>query len=276
MEMKLNRRVVQHTLSLMVSLVIAALPSQAATLSLSGSSLSLSNFNQIPQSVTSLTNTNTFASAAASNALDTANTLSTAQALAIAEANIILAPSPSVSNDSLSLALGQGSSYSGLGQSQAQNLGTFFIEANQSLSFTFDSSLFLQAATDNLSLENANSIGNLSFVVSDSESQYIYGFFDLFGNLATQNNDDFLNLQVGNNITLASAPSLQSAFGGTQESAQASVSGSFDYLFTQPTTVTLSAFTGNQANVQAVPENANPIAFVLFGLMGIAIRAWKK
>jgi hypothetical protein len=252
----------------MVSLVIASLPSQAATLSLSGSLLSLSNFNQSPYSPSSSTNANTFA--AARNPLDIANAFGTA------EVNFISAPSPSVSNDSLSLALGQGSSYSGLGQSQAQNLGTIFIEANQSLSFTFDSSLSLLATTDNPSLENANSIGNLSFVVSDSQSQDIYGSFSLSGNLATQNNDDFLNLQVGNNVTLASAPSLLSAFGGNQESAQALASGSFNYLFTQPTTVTLSAFTDNQANVQTVPENVNPIAFVLFGLMGIAVRAWKK
>jgi hypothetical protein len=266
--MKLNQRAVQHTLSLVASLVVAALPSQAATLSLSGSSLSLSNFNQSPQNTASLTNTNTFT--AAPNALDTANALSTA------EANFISAPFPSVSNDSASLALGQGSSYSGLGQSQAQNLGTFSVGANQSLSFNFESSFILQAVADNPSLENANSIGNLSFVVRDSESQYIYGSFDLSGNLATQNSDDFLNLQVGNNITLASTPSLQSTFGGNQELAQASASGSFDYLFTQPTTVTLSAFTDNQVNVQAVPESANPIAFVLFGLMGIGLRAWKQ
>ena len=266
--MKLSRRVVQHTLSLVVSLVIAALPSQAATLSLSGSSLSLSNFNQSPQSTASSTNTNTFT--AAPNALDSAN------ALATAEANFISVPSPSVTNNSVSLALGQGGSYSGLGQSQAQNLGTFFVEANQSLSFSFGSSLFLQAAADDPFLENANSIGNLSFFVRDSESQYIYGSFDLSGNLATQNNGDFLNFQVGNNITLASTPSLQSAFGGNQELAQASVNGSFDYLFTQPTAVTLSAFTDNQVNVQAVPENVNPIAFLLFGFMGIGLRAWKQ
>lgn len=266
--MELSRRVVQHTLPLVVSLVMAALPSQAATLSLSGSSLSFSNFNQSPQSTTSLTNTNTFT--AAPNALDTANALSTA------EATFISAPSPAVSNVSRSLALGQGVSYSGLGQSQAQNLGTFSVGANQSLSFNFESSFILQAVADNPSLENANSVGNLSFVVRDSESQFIYGSFDLSGNLATQNSDDFLNFQADNNITLASTPSLQSAFGGNQELAQASVNGSFDYLFTQPTSVTLSAFTDNQANVQAVPENVNPIAFILFGLMGIGLRAWKQ
>jgi hypothetical protein len=271
MKPKLNRRFIEWALLFTASLAAVSststLASQAATLSLSGSSLSLSNFNQSPQSTASLTNTNTFT--AAPNALDAANALGTA------EANFISAPSPSVNNDSASLALGQGVSYSGLSQSQAQNLGTFFIEANQSLSFNFGGSLLLQAVADNPSLENANSMGNLSFAVRDSESQYIYGSFDLSGNLATQNNNDSLNLQVGNNITLASPPNLQSAFGGNQESAQASASGSFNYFFTQPTTVTLFALTSNEANAQAVPENPNPIAFVLFGLMGIGIKAWR-
>jgi hypothetical protein len=265
--MKLSQRTVENTLSLMIPFFVAALPGQAATLSLSGGSLGLSNFNQSPQSTSSATNTNTFT--AAPNALDTAN------ALGNSEANFISAPSPAVSNDSVSLALGQGGSYRSLGQSQTQNLGTFSVGANQSLSFNFESSFILQAAADNPSLENANSIGNLSFTVSDSGSQYIYGSFGLSGNVSTQNNDDSLNFQVGNNITLASPPNLQSAFGGNQESAQASASGSFNYFFTQPTTVTLFAFTNNEANAQAVPENANPIAFVMFGLMGIGLKAWR-
>ncbi len=265
--MKLSQRVVQHPLSLVVSLVIAALPSQAATLSLSGSSLSLSNFNQSPQSTNSSTNTNTFASAP--NALDTTFANSNA------EANFISAPFATASNNAASLAFGQGNTYSGLAQSQTQNLGTFNIGANQSLSFNFESLLFLQAVADNPSLESANSAGNLSFVVSDSTSQNIYGAFGLSGNLATQNNDDFLNLQ-GDNIALGSAPILQSLVGGNQESEQASVNGSFNYFFNQPTSVTLSVFTDNLANVQAIPENPNPIAFVLFGLLGIALKAWKQ
>jgi hypothetical protein len=265
--MKLSRRMVQNTLSLIVPLLITALPSQAATLSLSGGSLGLSNFNQSPQDISSSTNASTFISAP--------NPLDTAKALGTAEANFISAPAPAISNDSVSLASGQGSSYTSLAQSQAQNLGTFSVGANQSLSFNFDSSFILQAVADDPSLESANAIGNLSFVVSDSASQYIYGFFDLSGNLATQNNSDSLNFQVGNNITLASLPNIQSAFGGNQESAQASASGSFNYFFTQPTTVTLFALTSNEANAQAVPENANPIAFVLFGLMGIGLKAWK-
>jgi hypothetical protein len=229
--------------------------------------LNLSNFSQSPQSTNSSTSTNT--SASAPNPLDAANALSSA------EATFVSAPSTTALNDSVSLAVGQGNTYSGLAQSQAQNLGTFDIGANQSLSFNFESSLFLRAIADNPSLESANSTGNLSFIVSDSTSQNIYGVFGLSGNLATENNSDFLNLQ-GDNVTLASAPSLQSLVGGNQELAQASVNGSFNYFFTQPTAVTLSVFTGNQASVQAIPENANPIAFVLFGLMGIALKAWKQ
>jgi hypothetical protein len=69
---------------------------------------------------------------------------------------------------------------------------------------------------------------------------------------------------------------LQSLVGGNQESEQASVNGSFNYFFNQPTSVTLSVLTDNLANVQAIPENPNPIAFVLFGLLGIALKAWKQ
>ena len=269
--MKLHRGIVQPILFLIAPLVLSSaltsFPGQAATLSLSEGMLNFSNFSQGPQSTNSSTNTNTFASAP--NPLDTAFANSTA------EANFISAPFASASNNAASLAFGQGNTYSGLAQSQAQNLGTFNIGANQSLSFNFESSLFLQAVADNPSLESANSTGNLSFVVSDSTSQNIYGAFGLSGNLATQNNDDFLNLQ-GDNIALGSAPVLQSLVGGNQESEQASVNGSFNYFFNQPTSVTLSAFTDNLANVQAIPENPNPIAFVLFGLLGIALKAWKQ
>jgi hypothetical protein len=263
--MTLHRRSIQGALLFTVSLGSStALASHAATLSLSESTLNLSNFNQSPQDTASSTLANTFVEGSQANAFSTAN------------ATFFAAPPVSVSNNSASLASGQGNFYSGLGQSQAQNLGAFFVGANQSLSFNFESSLVLRAAADNPSFEGARSTGNLFFLVRDSTSQNIYGSFGAFGNVATQDNNDFLDFQIGNGVTLAGTPTAQTAFGSSQESAQASANGSFAYFFEQPTTVSLLAFTNNQADVQAVPENPNPIAFVLLGLAGIAARAWKK
>lgn len=264
--MKLNRRSIQWALLLTASLGFSptTFASHAATLSLSESTLNLSNFNQSPQSTASSTNTNAFAEGNQANAFSTAN------------ATFFAAPPVSASNNSASLASGQGNFYSGLGQSLAQNLGTFSVGANQSLSFNFESSLALRAAADNPTFESAQSTGSLFFLVRDSTSQNVYGSFGAFGNLATQNNNDFLDFQIGNGVTLASPPTTQILLGGRQETAQASANGSFAYFFEQPTTVNLLAFTGNQADVQAVPENPNPIAFVLFGFVGIVARAWKK
>jgi hypothetical protein len=264
--MKLNRRFIQWALFLTASLGSATTASagHAATLSLSESTLNLSNFNQSPQDTASSTIANTFAEGNQANAFSTAS------------ATFLAAPPVSASNNSASLASGQGNFYSGLGQNQAQNLGSFSVGANQSLSFNFESSLILRAATDNPSFEGARSTGNLFFLVSDSTSQNVYSSFGAFGNVATQDNNDFLNFQIGNGVTLAGTPTTQTVFGGSQESAQTTANGSFAYFFEKPTTVNLLAFTNGQADVQAVPENPNPIAFVLFGLAGIVARAWKK
>lgn len=235
--------------------IFVASPSLAATLASSGGELTLYNINQIPQEVTSLTGTNTFATAE----------LGLTTALADAQASFIVNASTAASSNSDSTTFGEGLIYQGIADSFSQVIGNFFIEANQFFTLDFAASLNLEASIDTLQSESASAMGSLSFLLIDSTTQAIYDSFSILSNLTAQGDDDYLEYQTNGNITLTSN-STATSFGGTQEFANASVEGSLQQFFTSPTNVTLLAVTTNQASVASVktPESSSPVALLGF------------
>lgn len=265
---KLAKNVPWFLAPLVTSSVFVASPSLAVTLASSGGELILYNINQIPQDIAAITNTNTSATA------DMGSTTAQAEA----EASFIVA-STSASLGSDSITFGEGSIYEGTADSTSEVLGTFFIEANQSLTLDFTAFLDLETSVDALASETASAIGDLTFLLIDSTTQVIYDTFSLMSNLTSQGDDDSLTYEASDGITITS-DSTETNFGGTQESASASIEGSLDRLFTSPTTVDLVAVTTNQASVtgaQSVPESSSRLALLgCFSLMAIGLGVKRK
>jgi hypothetical protein len=248
--------------------IFVASPSLAATLASSGGELTLRNINQIPQDIATLTNTNTFATAE----------IGSTTALAGAQAEFIVDASASASLNSGSLTSGDGIIYQGLADSISQVFGNFSVGANQYFTLDFTASLGLEASTDTLQSESASATGNLSFLLIDSTTQAIYESFSLLSYLDSQGDNDYLEYQASENITLTNNSS-QTSFGGTQEFANASVEGSLQHLFTSSTNLTLVAVTTNQASVASVktPESSSSVAILGFlGTIGMGFGVKRK
>ena len=238
--------------------VLVALPSFAATLASSGGKLTITNFSQNPQNISTFSDTNT--SAISQNGLTEAN--------ANAQADFTVDSSSSAALNSDSTTFGVGQEYQGNANSISQVLGNFFVAANQDFTLDFTADLELGTSIDNPQFESANAIGSLALLAIDSTTQAIYDSFSIFGNLNTQGDGDSLEYQSSQNITLTSN-STETIFGGTQESAKASVKGSLQNRFDSPTNLTLVAVTTNQASVKT-PESSNTLALLGFcGALGL-------
>jgi hypothetical protein len=267
--MKLKIRLAKYVLCcvtpVVTGFVFASSPTLAATLSSSGGQLQIYNINQIPENVETLTDTNTFATA------ELGSTTAEAQAVA----SFIVDASASAAN----LTFGEGEIYQGIADSMSQVLGSFSIEEpNTYFTFDFSASLFVQTSIDTPQAESANALTNLFFLLIDGSTQTVYDAFGLFGNLTTPGDDDYLQPQINGNISLTNS-SISTSFGGTQESANVSVEGSLQRLFTTPTNLTLLAATTNRSSVTSVPvpEPSSTLGLVGFlGSMGIWFGAKRK
>jgi hypothetical protein len=238
--------------------IFVASPSLAATLASSGGELTITNINQTPQGFVTLADTNTFTTAE--------NGSTVAAAGSQAEFTVNASTSASFTE-----AFGEGVSYQGSADGISLALGNFSVQANEYLTFDFTASLNLEASIDTLQSESASAMGNLTFSLIDSTTQFVYDSFSILSNLTTPGDSDGLEYQTSGNISLTNK-STETSFGGTQESAKASVQGSLQHLFTSPTNLTLVAVTTNQASVASVktPESSSALALLgFFGAMGI-------
>lgn len=244
---------------------IAASPSLAATLASSEAEFQIDNFSNNPLNVFTLTDTSTLAIA------------TSAQVVAEADAFALFVNNPSeppfALNSSFSRANGEGSNYLGQAQSLAAVIGyNFLIGEGETFSFDFDGFLGLETSIDNSQLESANAAGNLSFNLYDSSDSNNLRFLDSFkvsSNLTTPGDDDFLDLQVTNNINLTS--DLNSS-GGMQEFASASVQGQYSRYFPNSANLTLIEVKTNEASVAAIPEPRSTLGLLLFCLIGIGYK----
>lgn len=261
-----SRLVIGTVLAEFATVGIITSPSQAASLALSEATVEFSNFSSSPLDTLASTSANTFAAAEPD---------SSAVAVAEAEALFVVEP-PSAFNSTLSAVVGEGSNYSGLAESQAQIVGNFFVEANQSFAFDFTADFNLSTSVDEPTVESASATGDLGFFLVDTNEQTnIYDFFVVSGNLTTPGTNDFIYSKKSDNLTL-SLNSYADDFEGPQESITVSVDGSLERSFDQPTAVTLIEAKVNQTSVP-VPETESAIALLLFlGFMGNRYAAQKK
>lgn len=251
---------------IVASAVVFAPGVNAATFALSEASAAFTQFSLIPESQEVFTNTNT-----KTIAID-----GEVSANSDAEA-VFFATPPEAANFSFSEVEGEGAEYRGVATSQAKVLGSFFIpQAAKDKAFSFDFSLNLSLFTevDDATFESANAIGTIAFWIyggSDPNNLSLLDFLTVEGIVSTANNNDTLKFNQTANIILANN-TLSSNFGGLQESAQASISGSYHRLFQGETYITLVEAKSNEASAEAVPEPTTTFAALISGAIGWALK----
>lgn len=272
---KLNLGLCLCLTPLVTGSVLAASPTLAATLASSEARVNIGNFSHNPFDVSAITNTNTHTVAIQGKVTADAN------AEAVFPFNPSLPEKPAF-NTSSSQADGAGLGYFGLAQSHAALIGyNFVVEGNNNFSFDFQAFLDLNTSIDDFSFEHANADGGVSlqlYDTTDFNNWLLLDTFSLDGRLATLGNRDFLDYDKTNNITFdPSKTSFASSFGGTKESANASVVGKYSRHFNRFTSLTLIEAKGNQVAVKAkVPEPSSLMGLLLFGLGGISYGLKKK
>ncbi|MBW4559323.1 MAG: hypothetical protein KME59_26125 [Trichormus sp. ATA11-4-KO1] len=247
---------------LITSYSLAIAPSRAATFGYSEANLNFTNINTDP--LVFLTDADGF-----TNVNGMANAFSFAQA----DASSFL---QQASNSTFSEAFGEGRSYLGEAESQSRLIGLFFVDADQHFSFDFTAYLELETSIDNPLEENAIAFGEIDFELIDIDNSNVLDFFLLVGDIVTPDNSDFITFDKSDNITFTNSITT-SNFGGIKENATASLQGSVQRHFANPTNLALIAFTRNQVVVVAVPEPSAKTG-LLFGaiLIGFTIKAKRK
>lgn len=244
LNLKLVTRLFLSATPFITGSVFVASPSFAASESCAATNVNFSLFSHNPFSIFTETDTNT----------TTVTTDGASIAAANADANFAINPDASQTtayNTAQSHTKGDGNSYLGLGESSAALLGyKFLVGAGETFSFNFKAFLDMGTSVDNPFAEGANSFGSIAFQLfeeTDSASTLLDSFA-LFGNVTSFGNTDFIDNQHSGNIFLDHSD-ISSAFGGTQEFAQASISGQYSRTFATPTYVTLFETKTTQAFV---------------------------
>ena len=264
---------------------MTALPSKAATFASSRGFLE-TEFSQNSLVTETATNTNALTNAG-SNSSVTAEAL--ADATFVSDSSVPLScvsgslRTPAACNVSLSQAEGKGNTYFGLGQSDSKVIGNFSVKAGDVLSFDFLTGLSLEKATDNLDSEYASASGKVGFQLYDDKSNTLLNSFKISGNLNPAGSNFLLNYQGNKSLTFNQiATSINTTSGGNQE-IQTLVRGSYSRNFNSQTEPILI---GNQTNKVSVgepqsstvrvPEPSSTLAFLLFGLGCMGVKAKKK
>lgn len=251
--------------SIVASTAIASSPVLAATLANSEAQFQLNNFSHKPQTTSTFADTKGFTTAAPPGG-DVRNS---ARSLAFFPPQ-----TPSALSSSFSLSFGEGRNYSGEVQSEAQVLGTFAIEAGETFSFDFASSLDLETSIQDPQTEGATAAGDISLLLLDNAT--VLDDFLVLGNLSTPGDtSDFLLSDISDNITLTNN-SQTTSFGGNEEFATISVRGSFERSFNRPTNLTLIQGQMNSASVADPPVSVPEASFGLALLVLSAVSTLKR
>lgn len=248
------------------SLMLVASPTKAATFATSQGQSLFANFSQDPFSTETITDTQTIA----------ISTGGSAAALNDAEALFLVNP-PVGSSLSSSRALGNNKNYFALAESTTVVHGSFNVEAGTLFSFDFITSLDLETSIDIPIQEIAISAGKASFVLFDVVHENSLEFFNIFGNLKSFDDTDFLSIEKSENVTLLEPGSLfQQSFGGNQEFATAFVQGRVEHKVEKNTVLALIEIRKNQAIVQS-PEPSSILALLVYSaILGISLKKRHK
>ena len=263
----------RHTLQLALAPAVAtstifASSANAATFSFSQVSLELDNFNQSPQDISADTDVSSIA--ISDDGLVTADV--NFDSIFFADSSQVF-----INSESESSASGEGDRFFGQAQFFSELVGIFDVSASQDLEFDFEVSLNLENSVESPQSGSISTSGSASFFLIDNFSQEFLGIFDVFGALNTNLTNDPGDIsplfQISDNILVTDVFS-QNSFGDLQESAQASLEGSFQQGFDDDTQLALIAFTTSESCVQApqaddacvqIPEPSNILALMVVG-----------
>ncbi|MDZ8087270.1 MAG: PEP-CTERM sorting domain-containing protein [Nostoc sp. DedQUE12b] len=268
--MKKYTKVVKRFLALatpvIATSILAALPSQAATLAYSESRFNINNFSSSPLDVRTLTDNVTTAISTGGQVTADAN----------AEAKFNIDANNSASNLSFSQAQGQGDGYTGSAESFAAIIGYDFI-VDKEFSFDFSGLFKLETSIDDASTERANARGEFLYQLYDRDSGNLLDSFKISGNLSTIGNNDAFVFEPSSNITLdSSQTSIDKSFGGTQEYALTNFKGKYSRTFDKSTRLLLIESKINQVSVYTVPEPSTILGSLfsctMFGAVSIRKR----
>lgn len=259
--------------SIISSIFLTNLSAKAATFSSSEASLLLNNFSITAQNPAVDSNSTSIAI--------TNNSLSQAQA--DAEANIAFIANSEddfLRTDLYSESSGDGNSFFGFGEASSLAIGNFFIGANQTFSFDFTTSLALLNEVNSPLDESISSFSGVDFFLFDHNTNDILSNF-----LAISNIDTNLTENIDNDFILVDSSDIFfqgekfEDFGRNIESADLSLSGSFERLFNTATEVRLEVSAFSRSCVQApltndpctrIPE-PNTTTTLLFGFLGLGL-----
>lgn len=234
---------------------LVSIPSLAATLGTSQSTVNMNNFSHNTLDVETITDnfTDKFVT----------NGFVTTKVDAVARF-ITNKPPLSANNLSFSEVKGNGSEYSGLAETKAAVIGyDFLVNKDETFSFNFDATLNLATSIDNHQSEIVNVDGTTTLDLYDTTDKDNWLYLDSFrleGNLTTLGND-YLSYDNSNSIRLNSIV-VDTAFNSNKESTKASVKGTFSRNFDDLTNVTLVEVKNNQASV-SVPEPSSLLGSLL-------------
>ncbi|AFZ08606.1 PEP motif putative anchor domain protein [Oscillatoria nigro-viridis PCC 7112] len=251
---------------LVTSLSVGIAPSSAATIAGSAAEVAIDNFSHTPTYTGTSTNTNTQTIANSGAVISQAN----AEAFFISNCHELLA-----ANLSQSEVIGSGNNYSGLAQSQAAVIGDFFIDAEETFSFTFQTFLALLTSVDNPQSERARANSSISFWVINTVTNILLDSFQFAIGLDSSSGFS-ANAFVSNSFK----PTQINFNFMAEESAAASLlytSGVYSRTFNSATNLRLVEVKNNIANTEAeaeaVPEPSTVLGTAIF--LGLFVRQRK-
>ncbi|MEG4216446.1 PEP-CTERM sorting domain-containing protein [Microcoleus sp. Pol14C6] len=252
---------------LVTSLSVGIAPSSAATIAGSAAAVKIYNFSHNTTETGTSTNTNTQTIANSGAVISQAN----AEAFFISNCHELLA-----ANLSQSGVAGSGNNYSGLAQSQAAVIGDFFIDSEETFSFTFQTFLALLTSVDYPQSERTRANGSISFWVINTVTNILLDSFQFAIGL-----DSSSGFYANAFVSKSFKPTQINFNFLAQESAAASLlytSGVYSRTFNNATNLRLVEVKNNiaktEAEAEAVPEPSTVLGTAIF--LGLFFRHRKN
>ena len=262
--MKLNNQT-KKSLLLVTSFIsfISPAPSQAfTTIASSESEFLTENYSTNPLNVGTATFTVSFTEAERSTTV--------ADADGDALFTII---DPFSLSETRSFSAGEGNNFFGLADSNAEVIGNFFVDSNETFSFDFSGFLDISTSTESQEGGEAIAAASISFVLLDTNETSepnIVSFFDVFAQLETLGENDILIApQQSDDIALNLFNSNINA-GATENSEfiTTEFAGSLSTSFDTPTSLTLVEVNNSFASVRQTPESTSIVGILGLGFLG--------
>lgn len=235
------------------SFAIGATPALSATFSSSAAFLRLEEFNILPQNPDADSNREAIAFSGDSESIAEADADGTLFVSLEATQRVI-------ESDFVSSVTGSGRDYFSVGVAESFASSSFFVSANETLSFDFTASLSLENTIESTSDASVNSFGNLYFALFDDVNNLSLGSFEaianLDSNLAANIDNDFVFAESNLDVEITSF-AKEEIFNGDRELASIDIAGNIQHTFIEATQARLQVETFNISCAQA-PKVSNP------------------